>query len=448
MTEGRFLTGSTMGHVVRMSATGAFGITFVFLVDAANLFWLSQIGQPKLVAAIGFAYAIQFFSVSVGVGLMIAVTALVSRSIGHGQRQLARKYAGAGIAISVIVQCIVGLIILIFSEQLIQLAGAKGETASVAARYLRLTIMSLIPMAVGLACSATLRAEGLGAKAMYVTLIPGILLMIIDPILILGLGWGLDGAAVGLVLFRFALAGVGLFFAVHQHKLVAMPTVDGIHKTVKHYFRIAAPAIMTQLATPAGNYFLTRVMAPFGDDAVASWAIIARLTALAFGGIFALSGAIGGIFGQNFGAGQINRLVTTYRDALVFCLIYTLCMWGIFYTKTSYIAASFGLQRDGTDILNAFTSVGVGSYIFIGALFVSNAAFNNLGKPRRSVVLNWLKDGVLSWPLAIWLSASFGGIGIIYGQAIAGIMMGAFAALWGWRYVSALTVADMAITQK
>ena len=115
---------------------------------------------------------------------------------------------------------------------------------------------------------------------------------------------------------------------------------------------------------------------------------------------------------------------------------------------TSYIAASFGLQRDGTDILNAFTSVGVGSYIFIGALFVSNAAFNNLGKPRRSVVLNWLKDGVLSWPLAIWLSASFGGIGIIYGQAIAGIMMGAFAALWGWRYVSALTVADMAITQK
>ena len=74
MTEGRFLTGSTMGHVVRMSATGAIGITFVFLVDAANLFWLSQIGQPKLVAAIGFAYAIQFFSVSVGVGLMIAVT--------------------------------------------------------------------------------------------------------------------------------------------------------------------------------------------------------------------------------------------------------------------------------------------------------------------------------------------------------------------------------------
>ena len=66
--QGRFLTGSTMGHVVRMTATGAFGITFVFLVDAMNLFWVSQLGQPKLVAAIGFAYAVQFFSVSVAVG--------------------------------------------------------------------------------------------------------------------------------------------------------------------------------------------------------------------------------------------------------------------------------------------------------------------------------------------------------------------------------------------
>ena len=81
MEPGRFLTGSTMGHVVRMTATGAFGITFVFLVDAANLLWISQLGEPQLVAAIGFAYAIQFFSVSSGVGLMIAATALARGAI-------------------------------------------------------------------------------------------------------------------------------------------------------------------------------------------------------------------------------------------------------------------------------------------------------------------------------------------------------------------------------
>ena len=80
-----------MGHVVRMTATGAMGITFVFLVDAANLFWVSQLGDPQLVAAIGYAYAVQFFSVSVAVGLMIGATAVVSRSIGEGRRAQARR---------------------------------------------------------------------------------------------------------------------------------------------------------------------------------------------------------------------------------------------------------------------------------------------------------------------------------------------------------------------
>ena len=152
MEPGRFLSGSTMGHVVRMTATGAFGITFVFLVDAANLLWLSQLGEPQLVAAIGFAYAIQFFSVSSGVGLMIAAPAIVSRSIGRGARDVARKQAGAALVLGTVVQaCVAGLVVL-FRHDLVALAGAEGETARLAARYLAITVPSLVPMAVALVC--------------------------------------------------------------------------------------------------------------------------------------------------------------------------------------------------------------------------------------------------------------------------------------------------------
>ena len=109
--EGRFLTGSTLGHVVRMTATGALGITFVFVVDAANLLWVSQLGQPQLVAAIGFAYAVQFFSVSIAVGLMIAATAVVSRSIGAGDRAQARGQAGAAVVIAAVTLAVVSALI-------------------------------------------------------------------------------------------------------------------------------------------------------------------------------------------------------------------------------------------------------------------------------------------------------------------------------------------------
>ena len=436
--QGRFLSGSTLGHVVRMTATGAVGITFVFIVDAANLLWVSQLGDKQLVAAIGFAYAVQFFSVSVAVGLMIAATAVVSRSIGAGDRDKARRQAGAAVVIAVATLAVVSALIVGFRHELLEFAGAKGETARLAARYLAITIPSLLPMSAALVMSGTLRADGYGAKAMYITLFAGTVLLIIDPFLIFYMGWGLDGAAIGLVLFRFALLALAVRFAINELNLVDRPRVSTLRNIGAPFVAVAIPAIATQMSTPVGNYLLTRVMAPFGDDAVAAWAVVGRLTVVVFGGIFALSGAIGGIFGQNFGAGQLDRVRSTYRDALIFCLLYTLVAWGLFVALVPYVIAAFDLSGQGADVLNAFAIVGVGGFIFFGALFVSNAAFNNLGRPGRSTLVNWIKDGVLAMPAALWFAGMFGAAGVIYGQAAAGIVVGAVSVTWGWYYVKGL----------
>ncbi|MEM9967668.1 MAG: MATE family efflux transporter [Pseudomonadota bacterium] len=438
MEQGRFLTGSTMGHVVRMTATGAVGITFIFLVDAANLFWVSQLGQPKLVAAIGFAYAIQFFSVSVAVGLMIAATAVISLSIGEGRRDQARRQAGAAVLIAFAALALVSLLIVFFRHPLVALAGAEGEAARLAARYLAMSVPSLVPMAGALVLSGALRADGYGTEAMYVTMLAGLVLMIIDPILILWMNLGLDGAAIGVVLFRFSLLGFAVYFAIHKLSLADMPRLRTFRNLSAPFMIVAVPAVATQMSTPMGNYLLTIVMAGYGDDAMAAWAVVGRLTVVVFGGIFALSGAIGGVFGQNFGAGQMARVRQTYKDALIFCGIYTLVAWGLMLSATSFINGAFGLVGVGGDVLQAFTLAGVGGFVFIGALFVSNAAFNNLGKPRWSTLVNWIKDGVLSWPAAALLAALYGAPGVIYGQAVAGALAGLFAAAWGWRYVSRL----------
>ena len=166
--------------------------------------------------------------------------------------------------------------------------------------------------------------------------------------------------------------------------------------------------------------------------------MVGRLTVVVFGGIFSLSGAIGGIFGQNYGAGQIDRVRSTYRDALVFCLGYTVLAWAILLWARPSILWAFGLVGRGVEVFNAFCFVGIGGYVFIGALFVSNAAFNNLGKPSRSALINWVKDGVLSWPAATACALAFGAAGVIYGQAITSICIGTLAGLWGWRFIQGL----------
>jgi len=436
--QGRFLTGSTMGHVARMTMTGAVGITFVFLVDAANLFWISLLGEAQLMAAIGFAFAIQFFSVSSGIGLMIASTALISRLIGSGDRTLARMTATGGMITAFVIQSAMALFIFVFRHDLVGMAGATGETAELAARYLAISVPSLGIMALSMIASGALRAHGDGKRSMMVTLTSGGVSMVVDPLLIFGLGMGLDGAAWGLVLSRFVMLGMALRFAIGTHDLLAAPRFECVRVSIRPYLTIAIPAVVTQLATPVGNYLLTGVMAQYGDEAMAGWAVVGRLTVVAFGGIFSLSGAIGGIFGQNYGAGRYDRVRQTYRDALLFGFFYSLVTWGLLAVFGGQVAQVFGLTEMGRDVVVSFTTIGAGGFIFAGAMFVSNAAFNSLGRPARSSMVNWFRDGVITLPLAWWLAGLYGADGVIYAQAAASVLVGVGAAFWGWHYVSYL----------
>lgn len=436
VTEGRFLSGSTMGHVLRMTLSGTAGITFLFLVDAANLFWIAWLGETQLVAAIGFAFSLQYFSISFGIGLMIATTALVSRAIGQARPMEARQLASSTMVISGAIQLIVVLIIVFSRHTLLDILGAKEETAELTARYLLLTLPSLPIMAIGMVGSAILRAYGDAYRAMLVTMGPGVVGIIIDPFFIVLMGMGLDGAAIALWFSRIAMALIALRFLVGKDSLITIPSIEHIKKIIKPFSAIAGPTILTQLATPFGSYLLTTVIAGFGDSAVAAWAVVNRLTVLSFGGIFSLSGAVGGIFGQNFGARKYGRLTSTYRDALIFCVIYPTLIWLILLVLTDFIADNFGLDAEGTKILTAFTHVGAAAFAFTGMMFVANAAFNNLGRPLYSTMLNWFREGVVSLPLAFWFAQFYGARGVIYSQATVAIFIGVLATLWGLRFVS------------
>jgi putative MATE family efflux protein len=427
-----------MGHVVKMTLTGSFGVTFMFLIDAANLFWVSLLGVERLMAALGFAWMIQFFSVSFGMGMMIAVIASVSRLIGQGSRAEARRQSTVCAITAFLLQAMVAVLTLFFRHDLLALAGAQGQTAIDAARYLMISMPSLPFMAVGMVGSAILRAEGDAWRAMTVTLASGIVSMIIDPFLIFQLGLGLDGAAIAVVTARVLSACISIYFVLKVHDLAGRINLTDFKRLFPPFAFIAGPAILTQLSTPFGNYIVTSVIAGFGDGAVAGWAVVSRLTVLAFGGLFALSGAIGGIFGQNYGAGRFDRVKRTYRDALVFCVIYTLIAWSLLALATGFVITAFGMGPDASKIISAFTLLAAGGWIFTGALFVANSAFNSLGRPLWSTLFNWSRDGIILWPLAILFSGWFASTGAVYGQALSGVIVGTAAAITGWLYVARL----------
>ena len=77
--QGKFVTGSTLKHVLNMTAAGSVGLIAIFAVDLLNLFYISLLGQKELAAAVGYAGTLLFFVLSAGIGLAIAVSAVTSR---------------------------------------------------------------------------------------------------------------------------------------------------------------------------------------------------------------------------------------------------------------------------------------------------------------------------------------------------------------------------------
>ena len=436
--QGKFVTGSLMRHVVTMSLSGAMGLSFTFLVDFLALWWISQLRVEAMIAAVGIAGTIQFAVMSIAIGMMIGAVALVSRTIGMGERARARRIATTGIVLMALAQAVVSGVIWIFRHEVLIASGAQGEVLDLAEHFLSVTLPSMPMIAVGIAAAALLRAVGDAWRSMAVTMVAGGIAVMLDPLLIVWMGWGVTGAAISIVAARGAMCVLGLWFAIRTHDILARPTAEDVVTFYRPYLAIALPAIATQLSTPFGNWILTREIAQFGESAVAGWGVVMRLTILAFGGIFALSGAIGGIIGQNFGARRPDRVGEAYWAALKFCAAYTLVTWALMAALTGPIASSFGLSAEGEAVVRTFTHYAAFAFIFTGALFVANATFNNLARPLWSTAANWFRDGLLMLPAGMALAAFAGAEGVVWANAIVNVIAGSVAAWLAWRYIQSL----------
>ncbi len=442
MPQAKFVSGSVMRHIWVMTSTAAIGISALFLVDLLDIFFLSMLGQEELAAAVGYAGTITFFTTSIGIGLAISTGAVVSKAIGAKQKEKARQLLLNAAVINLMTSVVVATVVTSLIPELVELIGATGRTAELAQSYLYIILPSMPFICLAIALGAALRAVGDAKLSMMSTLTGGAVNAVLDPIFIFSFSMGIEGAATASVIARIAVLVVSARGVFIKHGLGTTFDLSNFKRDLKPVFAIALPAMLTNVATPIGNGVLTRAIAESGDSYVAGWAVLGRIMPFAFGMVFALSGAIGPIVGQNFGAKSFERVRLALTNALQFNLIYVFAVSILIYFLQDHIISGFDLHGDGAELVKFFCTFIAVTFVFNGALFVANASFNNLGKPKYSSFFNIGKATLGTIPFAYFGAQLYGVNGVLIGQAIGSVLFGVSGVWVAYRLVHRVEIKE------
>ena len=439
----KFVEGNLFRHITVMSLTSSVGLMAVFSVDLINMIFIAMLGREEVTAAVGYAGAILFFSISFGVGLSIAVSALVARALGARDVALARSKATNGLVLGIGFGVAFSVVVWLALPWLVGLLGAVGETADLAVHFLRIVVPAQPFLMVGMIGGAILRSHGDARRGMMPTVWGAVVNAVLDPILIFGLDLDLTGAAIASVISRVVIAAVALLPIIRHYGGFDRPSVRSLTADLPPVLAISGPAILTQLATPVGQAFVTRIVAGYGEAAVAGLAITGRLMPVALGVIFALSGAIGPIIGQNFGAGRMDRVRRAFLDGLIFTAAVTGIVTALLFAFRTPIADLFGATGLTRELVFLFCGPLSLLFFFNGAIFVANAACNNLGAAFQSTLINWGRNTIGTVPFALWMGSFWGASGVLIGQAVGGVVFGLLAVWLALRRIDHLPATGL-----
>lgn len=431
--EAVFTRGSTMRHVLVMTAASATGLLTMFGVDLVDMYFLTLLGEQELAAAVGYAGTLIFFLVAVSIGLQIALGALVARSEGARRRDLARRYASSGLLFSFGTAVVISAFGWWHLDYLLRLLGASGLTLDYANRYAGILLPNMPVLVLGMSAAAGVRAVGDARRSMWATVSGSLVNGALDPLFIFTFGWGLEGAAWASVVSRIVVFAVAWRALAVVHRLPRRVSWREFVEDLGPLLKIAAPAVLTNLATPIGGSFVLRTMSQFGDSAVAGAAIMGRITPVAFCAIFALSSAVGPIIGQNAGAGRYDRVRSTLRDAMLFNALYVGLIWLTLGMLADLIVAVFSASDMAAELIRFYCHFLVGAFVFNGALFVANASFNNLHHPHWATAFNFGRAFLGTIP-AVYLGAKwYAAPGVMAGEALGAVIFGSLAVIAAFR---------------
>jgi putative MATE family efflux protein len=448
MNERHDLTrGPVGGHLRRQGLPFAVALVAIFSFDAIDLFFIARLGEAPL-AAISFALPVIWLVYGIGIGFEAGAASCVSRAVGGGDEARARRLTTDTITLAVLAAIALAVAGRASIGPVFTLLGATPDLLPLIADYMR-TWYWVAPLDLALwTMLASIRARGNTLLESKAIIAAALLNLALDPLLIFGLlGFprlGVQGAALATVLATSITLAVTTAYLHLRPRIFANPfaSLRVLLDSWRHVLHIGIPAMITNAIIPVSSAIVVALVATFGVDAVAGFGVAMRIEPIFLIPFYALSAVASPFFGQNFGAGHIERLQEARRVIARFCVLLGLGLALLLMLIARPLTALYSTSEAIQGVSIAYLSIAAWSWGAYGLVMSVNAAFNGIGKPMPGVVISTCRVIVVFLPLALALRHVFGLTGLFTATLVSNLLLGAVA--YAWLGVPLRTAGDTA----
>ena len=415
----------TRGKVISVIAALALPIMgsslLQFTYNLIDMIWVGRLGS-NAVASIGSSSLYINIGNALNSLVVIGTGIKVAHAIGRKNENEIKEYINSGIVINIIIGTVFGLILIFLGKGFIEFLNLNNsEVESNAYYYLALNAPILFFAFFNMMYTRILGSFGNNKLALKINGVGVILNIILDPVCIYVLNFGVIGAGVStlianvimFILFRINTNGI----LNYRYDL----KVD--FEKIKEIIRLGFPMAFQRILFTIINIILAKIIAMFGSEAIAAQKIGVQIESIAYTIIGGLNGAVASFTGQNFGAGKSNRIKEGYRSALVVGISYAIVMAGVFLLLNRPLIRLFISDESTILIASAYLKAVAFSQVFSAIEMISNGMFTGIGKPNIPATISIVFTS-LRIPLALVLIKPFGISGIWISICISSILKG------------------------
>ena len=378
----------------------------VLVYNLADTFFIGQTKNPLMVAAVSVSTPVFLLFMAIGMLFGIGGTSLISRMLGEGKKEMAKHISSFCFWTGLVIGVVSMVAVMVFAESICLGIGASNDTIGYASEYLRIVALGIPFLILGNMLSNIIRAEGQATIAMMGMIIGNLVNIVLDPVMILGFGWNVAGAAIATVLGNVFSAIIYIWHLMSRKTMLSVnPRMYSARGHIAAgVFAIGIPASLNSILMSVSNIVINSFMAKHGDLALAGLGVAMKVNMIAVMLLIGVGTGIQPLLGYCYGAGNIKRYNSVLKFSLGFAFCLSMVMSAICFIGAAPLARAFLDNDEAFSYAFSFSRILITSGPILGLLFVFMNAIQSMGAAIPALILSVSRQGIIYIPILLIIS--------------------------------------------